>query len=75
MNITIQRINQAHNTDNGYRSPIADTYSSQSMIERYIKARLTNRQTIRILMDQDYLQEEQKAIAQDIAKSVLEIFK
>ena len=71
----IQRINQAHNTNNGYRSPIADTFSNQSMIERYIRARLTNRQTTRILLDQNYLQQQETAIAEDIAKKVLEIFK
>ncbi len=75
MNMIIQRFNQAHSAGNGYRSPIADTFSNQSMIERYIKARLTNRQTTRILLDQEYFHEEQKAIAEDIAKMVLEIFK
>ena len=75
MNIQVQRINQAHSFNNDYRSPIADTYNGKSLLENYIRARLTNRKTIRLLLDQNQLQEEQQAIAEEIADRVMAIFK
>lgn len=47
-------------------------YNGKSnMIEAYIRARLTNRATVRILLDQDYYEEEKRAIAEDVKNEVV----
>ena len=74
MNIDVYRINAAHELFNNYRSPIADTFNGNGILENYIKAKLTNRKTVRLLLDQDQLQDEQNAIAEEISKKVVAIF-
>lgn len=74
MDIDVYRINAAHGLFNNYRSPVADTFNGNGLLENYIRAKLTNRKTIRLLLDQDQLQEEQNAIAEEIAKKVVAIF-
>ena len=75
MNIIVQRLNAAHSLNNGYKSPIADTFNGKGLLENYIRARLTNRQTIRLLLQQEQLQAEENAIAEEIAEKVISIFK
>ena len=58
MDIDVYRINAAHGLFNNYRSPVADTFNGNGLLENYIRAKLTNRKTIRFLLDQDQLQEE-----------------
>ena len=72
MDMITQRINRAHNTSNTYRSPIADTYNGNTLLQNYIKARLTNRQTIRLLLDQNQLQSIQEALAEEIAQRTID---
>lgn len=75
MNLDALRINTAHNLTNGYKSPIAETYNGNGLLENFIRAKLTQRQTIRLLLDQDQLQEQENAIAKEIADKVMAIFK
>ena len=43
MNINIQRINTAHGSSNGYKSPIAETYNGNGLLDNFIRAKLTQR--------------------------------
>ena len=43
MNVDIQRINAAHGLTNGYKSPIAETYNGNGLLENFIRAKLTQR--------------------------------
>ena len=74
MNLDIQRINTAHNLTNSYKSHIAETYNGNGLLENFIRAKLTQRQTIRLLLDQEQLQEQENAIAKEIADKVMAIF-
>ena len=75
MNIEVQRLNAAHSFNKSYISPITETFNGNGMLENYIRAKLTSKNTIRLLLDQDLLHEEQNAIAEEIAKKVIAIFK
>lgn len=43
MNINVQRINAAHGLTSGYKSPIAETYNGNGLLENFIRAKLTQR--------------------------------
>lgn len=75
MDIIVQRLNAAHSLNKGYKSPIAETFNGKGLLENFIRARLTNRQTIRLLLQQEQLQAEENAIAEEIAEKVVSIFK
>ena len=75
MNIDIQRINEAHGLYNNYKSPLADTFNGNTLLQNYVKAKLTQRKTVRLLLDKEQLQAQEDAIAQEIANKVTAIFK
>lgn len=75
MNIIIQNLNYAHSLNSGYRSPIAETFNGNGLLDNYIKAKYTEHKTVRLLLEQNQLQEEENAIAEQIARKVIEIFK
>ena len=70
MDIIVKSYNAALNHNN-YISPIARGYQGNSMLQNYIAARLTNRQTIRILLEQEHLEQEENAIAAQIADRII----
>lgn len=53
------------------KSFVAAYSGNGNMLEAYIRARLTNSATVRILLDQDYYEEEKRAIAEDIKQEVV----
>ena len=75
MNIDIQRINDAHNLYKNYKSPLTNTFNGKSLLQNFIVAKLTQRQTIRLLLDKEQLQAQENAIAEEIADKVMAIFK
>ena len=75
MNIDIQRINDAHNLYKNYSSPLANTFNGKSLLQNFIVAKLTQRQTVRLLLDKEQLQAQENAIAEEIADKVMAIFK
>ena len=46
-----------------YKSALARYTAGDSMLENYIRARLTNRATLRLLLDAEELDREESAIA------------
>lgn len=73
MNIDLQRINAAHGLTNGYKSPIAETYNGNGLLKNFIRAKLTQRQTIRLLLDSEQLQAQEDAIAEEIAQRTIDL--
>ena len=68
MDIVIKRYNTAHNSD----SKLLNAFNGSGLLQNYVAARLTNNQTIRLLLYQDQLEEEEQAIAEQIAKKVID---
>lgn len=69
MNIIVNRINEAHgHADN----KLLNAFNGKSALENYIAARLTNSETVRLLLYQEQLQQEEQAIANDIVKIVID---
>lgn len=67
MDIIVKRINEAHgHADN----KLLNAFNGKSALENYIAARLTNSETVRLLLYQEQLEQEEQAIAKDIIKIV-----
>ena len=61
--LVIKRINEAHgHSDN----KLLNAFNGKSALENYIVARLTNQNTIRLLLYEDQLEQEEQAIANEI---------
>ena len=72
MNIIVNRINEAHgHTDN----KLLNAVNGKSALENYIAARYTVSNTVRLLLYKEQLEQEEKAIADDIVKIVLDTIK
>ena len=69
MDIIVNRINEAHGHEN---HKLLNTVNGKSALENYIAARLTNSETVRLLLYQEQLEQEEQAIANDIVKIVLD---
>lgn len=54
--------NKAHNSD----SKLLNAFNGKSMLQNYICARLTNSETVRLLLYQDQFEAEKQAIANQI---------
>lgn len=64
MRTIIRAINNAHGNIN--------KYDYGSPLEAYIKAKLTTRNTVRILLDADQYNQQSQAIAQDISERIID---
>lgn len=73
MDIMIQNFNRAISGSNNSFSSLEGAFNGKSILQNYIRARLTNRQTIRILLDQEQYEREKAAIAQQIADETISI--
>lgn len=62
MDIVIQRFNEAHNSS----SKLLNAVNGKGMLQNYIAAKLTNSETVRLLLYQDQLEQEKQAIANQI---------
>lgn len=69
MDIIVKRINEAHGHGN---HKLLNAFNGKSALENYIAARLTNSETVRLLLYQEQLEQEEQAIANDIIKIVLD---
>lgn len=71
MNIIIKNINEAHGHAN---NKLLNAFNGKSALENYIVARLTNRETVRLLLDEQQLEQEKQAIADEIVEKVVKTF-
>ena len=53
-------------------SSFLSSVNGGSSLETYIRARLTNRATTRILLDEQYYEQEKAAIAEDVKNAVVQ---
>lgn len=60
---------------NHHHSFLEDAFNGNSLLQNFIKARLTNRQTVRLLLDQEQLEAQKNAIASEIADRTVKVLR